>query len=67
MDKEKKRVTLIDAAVPASVNIDKKHKEKVEKYLLLGQEIKDVTRPSAQKYLARVWFVRAPLAVVSDS
>ncbi|XP_067930945.1 uncharacterized protein [Watersipora subatra] len=41
VDKENKRATIIDIAVPNDYNIASKEKEKVKKYLPLGEEIEN--------------------------
>ncbi|MBV2145489.1 MAG: hypothetical protein KTM48_01965, partial [Wolbachia endosymbiont of Pissodes strobi] len=44
LDKKENTMLLIDIAIPAPSNVHKKHSEKIEKYLPLAQEIKEVWR-----------------------
>ncbi|CAH1108044.1 unnamed protein product [Psylliodes chrysocephalus] len=40
-DKQTKEITIIDISVPAPANIHKKEKEKIDKYLLLSEDMKE--------------------------
>lgn len=42
LDKLKKEIYLIDIAVPAPTNVNRKHQEKIDKYTLLAQDMKEV-------------------------
>lgn len=42
MNKKEKKARLIDIAVPAPANVELKQKEKVDKYLTIGEEIKEL-------------------------
>lgn len=42
MNNNAKKITLIDIAVPAPANIERKQKKTVDKYLILGEEIKEL-------------------------
>lgn len=42
LDKKENIMYLIDVAIPAPVNVDKKHTEKIEKYLPLAYEMKEI-------------------------